>query len=119
MRARPGQRSRIHITTVDASQVVLLVRQQGRACGLPGLDFLYCLPLGATICRITALTVGTDNPRCGIGRQLLDEAMQRARRAGCVRVELTTALHRADAHAFHRARGFAKTSLRSSHALGA
>ena len=110
---------RIHATSADPSQVLLLARQQGRACGLLGLDFLYYLPLGATICRITALVVDPASQRCGIGRQLLDEAMQRARHAGCVRLELTTALHRTEAHAFYRACGFADSSLRFSRALGA
>jgi GNAT superfamily N-acetyltransferase len=110
---------RIHAMSADTFQVLLLARQQGRACGLLGLDFLYYLPLGATICRITALVVDPDSQRRGIGRQLLDDAMQRARHAGCVRLELTTALHRTEAHAFYRACGFAETSLRFSRALGA
>lgn len=109
---------RVHALSADASQVLVLARQEGRACGLLGLHFLYYLPLGASICRITTLVVAPDAQRRGIGRQLLHHATARARHAGCARLELTTALHRSEAHAFYRACGFAETSLRFSKALG-
>jgi GNAT superfamily N-acetyltransferase len=109
---------RIHALSADAAQVLLLARRQGRACGLLGLHFLYYLPLGAPICRITALVVAPDAQRHGIGRQLLQHAAARARHAGCARLELTTALHRTEAHAFYRACGFTESSLRFSKALG-
>lgn len=109
---------RIHVLHEDRQQVLLLARRDGRACGLLGLHFLYYLPLGALTCRITALVVDVEARGGGIGRQLLDEAVQRARRAGCARLELTTALHRTEAHAFYRACGFGESSLRFTRALG-
>ena len=109
---------RIHAVDLDRQQVLLLARRDGVACGLLGLHFLYYVPLGALICRITALVVATEARGRGAGRQLLEEAHRRARRADCVRLELTTALHRTEAHAFYRACGFTESSLRFSRALG-
>lgn len=109
---------RIHAVADDRQQVVLLARRDGVACGLMGLHFLYYLPLGALVCRITALVVAPDARGQGTGRHLLEEAARRARRGGCVRLELTTALHRTEAHAFYRACGFSESSLRFTRALG-
>ena len=109
---------RIHAVDLERQQVLLLARRDGVACGLLGLHFLYYVPLGALICCITALVVATEARGCGAGRQLLEEAHRRARRAGRVRLELTTALHRTEAHAFYCACGFTESSLRFSRALG-
>ena len=109
---------RIHAVADDRQQVLLVARRDGVACGLMGLHFLYYLPLGALICRLTALVVAPDARGRGIGRHLLEEAARRARQAGGVRLELTTALHRTEAHAFYRACGFSESSLRFTRALG-
>jgi len=110
---------RIAAVLADDRQALVLARDAGRVCGLLALDFMYYLPLGAQTCRITALVVGGDSQRRGLGRLLLREAERRARVAGCARLELTSAAHRHEAHAFYRACGFAESSLRFAKALGA
>ena len=110
---------RIAAVQGDDRQALVLARCEGRVCGLLALDFMYYLPLGAQSCRITALVVAADSQRRGLGRQLLREAERRARVAGCARLELTSAAHRHEAHAFYRACGFAESSLRFAKALGA
>jgi GNAT superfamily N-acetyltransferase len=42
----------------------------------------------------------------GVGRALMEEAIRRARAAGCHRIELTSDNSRTDAHAFYRSLGF-------------
>ena len=54
----------------------------------------------ASRCRITALSVAENAQRRGIGRLLLKQAESLARSAGAMRIELTSAAHRDEAHAF-------------------
>jgi GNAT superfamily N-acetyltransferase len=42
----------------------------------------------------------------GIGTQILDHLISWARERGCNRIQLNTAIHRKDAHAFYEHRGF-------------
>ncbi|HZH44690.1 MAG TPA: GNAT family N-acetyltransferase [Lysobacter sp.] len=110
---------RIRAVQADPRQQLLLACVDGEGAGLLGLDVLYYLPLGAPTCRITALVVAPDAQRNGIGRRLVREAERRARLAGASRLELTSAAHRAEAHAFYRALGFTEGALRFVKALGA
>ncbi len=110
--------SRIAAIAADERQALLLARCDGHACGLLALDFMYYLPLDATTCRITALVIVPEAQRRGLGRQLLREAERRARMAGAARLELTTAAHRVQAHAFYRACGFGEGAVRFVKLLG-
>ena len=62
--------------------------------------------------RITALVVGRNARRHGVGRLLMRHAEQMAVAQGCEFVELTSAADRADAHAFYRSIGYEVNSLR-------
>lgn len=99
-------------------QALILARQGGIACGLLSLDFMYYLPLGTTTCRVTALVVGDDARGHGIGRALLRDAERRARVGGAARLEVTSAGHRTEAHAFYRACGFSEGAVRFVKLLG-
>src|SRR5688572_33452360 len=69
----------------DPDQQILVADRHGCLLGLLALDVMYYLPLGATTCRITAISVVDGEQRRGIGRMLLKEAEQRARAAGAAR----------------------------------
>lgn len=56
--------------------------------------------------RIATLVVTAGARRLGVGRALVAEAEAQAERLRAKVIELTTAAHRADAHAFYRALGF-------------
>ena len=71
-----------------------------------------------SVMRITALVVHHRTRRRGIGRLLIDHALRWAEQAGCELVELTSALDRADAHAFYRNLGFESNSIRFRKLLG-
>nr|WP_298126714.1 hypothetical protein [uncultured Pseudoxanthomonas sp.] len=70
---------------------------------LPGLHFMYALPLGLPICWITMLVMYPDCPCCSMGWRLRRDATHRTRHAGCVQREPTIALYRFDAQALDRA----------------
>jgi GNAT superfamily N-acetyltransferase len=99
-------------------QALIVAREKGRIEGLLALDFMYYLPLGTTTCRVTALVVSADARGQGLGRLLLRDAERRARVGGAARLELTSASHRTEAHAFYRACGFSEGALRFVKLLG-
>lgn len=99
-------------------QALVLARRQGAVRGLLSLDFMYYLPLGTTTCRVTALVVSPDAQGAGLGRVLLRDAERRARGGGAARLEVTSAGHRTEAHAFYRACGFSDGAARFVKLLG-
>jgi ribosomal protein S18 acetylase RimI-like enzyme len=72
------------------------------------------LPVG----RITAMVVRSDRRGSGVGRRLVAELEEIARRDGCGRIDLTSRHVRQEAHAFYRALGFEETSRRFVKDLG-
>ena len=102
----------------DPNQTALVAEHGGQLAGLLCIDLSYYLPLGAFTCRITALSVAGNAQRRGIGRRLLKEAESLARSAGAVRIELTSAAHREEAHAFYRACGYGEGAVRFVKRLG-
>ena len=112
------QLGEIEKTQASARQALILARSRGVACGLLALDFMYYLPLGTTTCRVTALVVAEDAQGQGVDRLLLRDAERRARLGGAARLEVTSAGHRTDAHAFYRACGFTEGAVRFVKLLG-
>ena len=102
----------------DHDQSLTVADLQGVLVGMVCCDLAYYLPLGALTCRITALAVAPQAQRRGVGRLLLREAEALARNAGAVRIELTSAAHREDAHAFYRACNYQDGALRFVKRLG-
>ncbi len=111
-------RERVLALQEDQGQRLLVAECDGMLAGLLCYDLMYYLPLGALSCRITALSIASGMQRRGIGRLLLREAESRARSAGAARIELTSAEHRADAHAFYRSCGYSDGALRFLKRLG-
>jgi len=110
--------ARLRALEEEPDQQILVADRHGELVGLLALDLMYYLPLGAHTCRITALVVADSEQRRGVGRMLLREAELRARQAGAARIELTSASHREDAHAFYKACGFGESALRFLKRLG-
>jgi len=111
-------RDRMQAVAADPDQALLVADRHGDLCGLLGLDLMYYLPLGARTCRITALVVATAHQGEGVGRELLQAAETWARQSGAARVEVTSAAHRNEAHAFYRACGYEDGSMRFVKRLG-
>jgi GNAT superfamily N-acetyltransferase len=61
---------------------------------------------GAKRGLIEAVRVRSDQRGSGLGRELIIWAIERAREAGCVIVQLTTDKTRLDAHRFYQSLGF-------------
>jgi ribosomal protein S18 acetylase RimI-like enzyme len=80
--------------------------------GLAALQVMHTLQHDAPAARLTALVVREDARGRGIARALVAAVEAAAREAGCDRLHVTTAHHRAGAHAAYRALGFEDTGTR-------
>lgn len=58
------------------------------------------------LAHLDELVVNSAHRGCGLGSQLLEAMISLAKERGCVRVELDSAFHRTEAHAFYECRGF-------------
>lgn len=111
-------RERIAWMQDDANQALLVADLLGELCGMVALDFMYYLPLGRVTCRITTLVVADSQRGQGLGQALVREAECRARAIGAARIEVSSADHRSEAHAFYRACGYEQGSQRFVKRLG-
>ena len=109
---------RLQAVAAEPDQTLFVADRNGELCGLLGLDLMYYLPLGARTCRITALVVAPAHQGGGIGRELLQAAEAWARQANAARIEVTSAAHRENAHAFYRACGYEDGAMRFVKRLG-
>ena len=73
---------------------------------------MHVLQRDGPAARLTALVVREDARGRGVARALVAAVEAAAREAGCVELHVTTANHRADAHAAYRALGFEDTGRR-------
>ena len=103
----------------NASDPTFIAGEDGQPLGLIALHRCHMIQYRTPVVRITALVVHHRARRRGIGRLLIDHALGWAEQTGCQLVELTSALNRAEAHAFYRKLGFEPNSLRFRKTIGA
>lgn len=96
----------------SGSEQVVVAEQEGAVVGVAALHVHRMLHQDRPVARLTVLVVDQAHRRQGAGEVLLEKVMERAARAGCSGVELTTATHREEAHRFYRRHGFTVTSLK-------
>jgi GNAT superfamily N-acetyltransferase len=88
----------------------LVAEEGGEVAGVLTLHMVPVLHEPGDWCRLTVLVVGERARRRGLARALVSEAEAIARSHGCVRIEVTSALHRDGAHEFYRGMGFGRVS---------
>lgn len=96
----------------------LVAERGGRVLGLATAQSLLVLHRAEPVGRVTALVVRADLIGTGIGTRLLAAAEAFLAARGCRRIEVTSAAHRHDAHAFYLKRGFARQGERFAKELG-
>jgi GNAT superfamily N-acetyltransferase len=99
------------------SDTVYVATHDGAVVGMIALHVAQWIQLERPIARIPAMIVQGQFQRRGIGRRLIERALDHARTSGCGTVELTSANERDDAHAFYRDLGFEQTSIRFKRTL--
>jgi GNAT superfamily N-acetyltransferase len=97
---------------IDEGGRVVLAELESVPVGLLCLARHSALHSPGPIAYITALVTKVAARRVGVGRTLVDEAKRWARSRGCVRLSVTSAERRADAHVFYPACGLPYTGRR-------
>jgi GNAT superfamily N-acetyltransferase len=91
----------------DANQLLMIAEMDGRVIGTFHLTFLtYLVGAGKEDCQVESVHVAEEWRGKGIGKQMMNWAIDTAKRRGCRRVQLTTDKQRLDAHRFYRGLGF-------------
>jgi GNAT superfamily N-acetyltransferase len=100
-RLREGGQARVVVAVIDEAPI-----------GLATIHLRHMINHDAPIGQLTLLVVDERVRGQGVGRILVAESEAWARARGCKRFVVTTALRRADAHAFYEKLGFAHTGRR-------
>jgi ribosomal protein S18 acetylase RimI-like enzyme len=108
---------RLRRSLVSPTSCCLVAQSAGEVVGLMSAELVPYFPTGATVCRVTALVVSSEQRRSGIGEQLIAAAADFGRAHKCSGLELTSAERRVDAHRFYERLGFSRTAFRFFRAL--
>jgi GNAT superfamily N-acetyltransferase len=108
-RAMPGRLAR---TAADPNARVMVAVTDDSVVGLATVHLRYTMNHEAPIAQLTLLVVDEQQRTRGVGRTLVASAEQWSRSRGAKRLVVTTALQRADAHAFYEKLQFKHTGRR-------
>jgi GNAT superfamily N-acetyltransferase len=108
---------RLRAIAAEGGTVFLAVDSDEAAVGLASVARLSTLHADASVVYITALVTSAVARGGGVGRALVAAAEQWARERGCVKLSVTSAEHRADAHAFYPRCGMPYSGRRFSKTL--
>ncbi|MER7671844.1 GNAT family N-acetyltransferase [Kitasatospora sp. NPDC096128] len=91
----------------DPHQHLVVAERAGRVIGTLQLTVIPCLSrAGSTRAIIEAVRIHSDERGSGLGTQLIEWAVERARQLGVDLVQLTSDATRTDAHRFYERLGF-------------
>jgi GNAT superfamily N-acetyltransferase len=94
-------------TANDLNNRHLIAEVDGNVVGTLHLVFMRGVArLGATRAQIEAVRIAAGQRGEGIGRKMIEAAIEMARERGCSLVQLTTDKTRKDAHRFYESLGF-------------
>lgn len=91
----------------DPRQLLAVAELAGAVVGTLQLTFVPGLSrVGSTRALIEAVRVRSDQRGGGLGKRMIDWAIDEAKQAGCALIQLTTDASRVDAHRFYERLGF-------------
>lgn len=97
----------------NESHLFLLAETQGRPVGMCALIFTISTWSAAEVAEVQDVLVTHSHRRAGVGRALLEAAVETARKRDCARIWLDVETWNLEAHSFYRRLGFRdKASLR-------
>lgn len=94
----------------DPRHALVVAEHEGKVVGTLQLSFIPCMTFrGGERAQLEGVRVDSSMRGGGIGRQMVEWAIEQARGRGCHLVQLTTNKRRADAHRFYETLGFRAT----------
>ncbi|OGW42406.1 MAG: hypothetical protein A2010_13950 [Nitrospirae bacterium GWD2_57_9] len=94
---------------IEADEYDLVCAEKGQEIvGFASLAVLQNFWQEGLIMYITTMIVDEKHRGRGIGKTLMARIAEIARQRGCAKIELESAFHRTDAHAFYEKMGFEK-----------
>lgn len=97
---------------VDPSHRLIVAEAAGDVVGTLQLSFIpHLVLLGGQRAQIEAVRVRADRRGSGLGREMIEWAIECARERGCVLLQLTTNAMRRDAARFYESHGFEGTHV--------
>ncbi|HEY1177092.1 MAG TPA: GNAT family N-acetyltransferase, partial [Phytomonospora sp.] len=112
-----GAKGRIQLWNGDPASAAFVAEAGGGVLGVIAVHVCPFFERPGSWGRIVALVVSDRARRRGVGARLVAAAEAFAEARGCVRMEVTSADRRADAHGFYRGLGYADEAGRSSRLL--
>jgi GNAT superfamily N-acetyltransferase len=95
------------VIDADPAHLLVVMERAGTVIGTQHLMFLPGLSYkGATRLQIEEVRISSSERGGGLGTQLIEWAIERAREHGCLLVQLTSNAARVDAHRFYQRLGF-------------
>ena len=90
---------------------ILVARKPGQVIGMVNLLYTVSTALGERVALLEDMVVVADHRNTGIGSQLLNAALQFAKRNGCRRITLLTDADNEDAQRFYQRQGFRRSPM--------
>jgi len=96
------------ITELSKSKIdfVFVAEIEGKVVAFAHLHIAKMMHEPGKLSRIMAIVVSKDYSRVGIGKKLMSFLEDKARSAGCSKMELTSGSHRKGAHKFYENLGY-------------
>lgn len=92
------------------SDTVLIAETDGRVIGVAHLHIAELFHQPGRFGRIMAIVVTGDHRQSGVGRKLVDSLESIAKNAGCIKIEVTSGIHRKGGHVFYKKLGYTEKS---------
>ena len=109
--------ARLAARTAERVSIVLVAEQRDLVVGVITAHSFASIHDDKPVAWITTLAVSTEARQGGVGRALVSAAESWARNRNCVRVSVTTALHRTVAHEFYERLGYSHSGRRYTKVL--
>jgi GNAT superfamily N-acetyltransferase len=101
-----------HEIDADPNNELIVAEIEGEVIGTLQLTYTPSISFqGGKRCTVESVRVDERYRGQGIGREMMQWAIERAKEKGCASIQLTTNNDRVDAHRFYESLGFSKSHI--------